>query len=252
MEEKTYSFPAIRTSIEEIIKDHGLIASQMLFTEIFGAIGVISAVINKNRQIVYANNAFLDFLGVNSHQPVLGKRIGEVISCIHSGEEPSGCGTSNSCNYCGAVNAIVESQARNQKAVRETTISSVIDGQQKSLDFKITSTPILLASQDFYLISLQDISHERRLASLEKIFFHDLLNIASGLNGLLTIIKDGVAPDETNELIRKSEEASSDHYRGNYALQAAESSRRRRYPCECRDSKFSRIAGFCYQTNELA
>jgi nitrogen-specific signal transduction histidine kinase len=209
MEEKTYSVPTIRTSIEKILNDHDFVASQKLFTDVFGAIAGISAIINKSRQIVYANSDFLEFLGVKSLEAVLGRRTGEAVSCIHSGEELSGCGTSQACMYCGAVNAIVESQVTNQKSVRETSISSVIDGQQKSWDFKITSTPVNLGNNEFYVLSLQDISYEKRLVSLEKIFFHDLLNIASGLNGLLKIIKDGVAPEETQELIQKSEEASN-------------------------------------------
>jgi K+-sensing histidine kinase KdpD len=208
MESQTQFIPALRTSIEEILNEHDLFASQKLFTEIFGAIAGISAVINKNRQIIYANNTFLEFLGIKTLEPVLGKRTGEIVSCVHSGEEITGCGTSQACKYCGAVNAIVESQVTNIKSVRETSISSVIDGQQKSWDLKITSTPFILAKREFYLLSLQDISYERRLATLEKIFFHDLLNIASGLNGLLTIIKDGIDPEETDELINKSEEAS--------------------------------------------
>jgi K+-sensing histidine kinase KdpD len=208
MEEKTFIVPALRSSMEEILNEHDLIASQKLFTEIFGAMGGVSAVVNKNRQIVYANTAFLEFLGVKSLEPVLGRRTGEVVSCMHSGEELSGCGTSSSCKYCGAVNAIFESQETNHKSVRETSISSVIDGQQKSWDLKITSTPVKLSNHDFYVLSLQDISYEKRLAALERIFFHDLLNIVSGLNGLLTIIKDGIAPEETLELISKSEEIS--------------------------------------------
>jgi nitrogen-specific signal transduction histidine kinase len=208
MEEKAYFVPAIKTSTEELLNENDLIASQKLFTEIFGAIAGISAVINKNRQIVYANDAFLEFLGVKTLEPVLGKRTGEMVSCIHSGEELSECGTSLNCNYCGAVNAIFESQRTNHKSVRETSISSLIDGQQKSWDLKITSTPITLSNHEFYVLSLQDISYEKRLAALEKIFFHDLLNIASGLNGLLTIIKDGIDPEETSDLINLSEEAS--------------------------------------------
>ena len=210
MEEKTFSIPALRSSVEEILNDHDLIASQKLFTEIFGSIAGIAAVINIKRQIVYANDTFLEFLGIQSLEPVLGKRTGEVISCINSEAGSSGCGSSAACNYCGAVNAIFQSQETNHKAVRETSISSVVDGEMKSWDLKITSTPITLAGQEFYILSLQDISFQKRLAALEKIFFHDLLNIASGLNGLLTIIKEGIDPEETHNLITKSEEVSRD------------------------------------------
>lgn len=210
MEEKTQIVSSIRNSIEDILNEHDLIASQKLFAEIFGAIAGISAVINKNRQIVYANDAFLDFMGIKTLEPVLGKRTGEMISCIHSGDDFSSCGTSEACRHCGSVNAILESQETNNKTERETSISSFIDGLQKSWDLKVTSTPIVLANQEFYVLSIQDISYEKRLTALERIFFHDLLNIASGLNGLLTLMKHGIDPEETSDLINKSEEASRD------------------------------------------
>jgi len=210
MEEEPQLVPAVRNSIADILDQHDLIASQKLFSEIFGAISGISAVINRNRQIVYANGPFLEFLGIKSLEPVLGRRAGEVISCVRSEDGLSGCGTSVACRYCGAVKAILESQETNNKSVKETSISSVVDGLHKSWDLKVTSTPITFAGQTYYVLSLQDISYEKRLAALEKIFFHDLLNIASGLNGLLTLIKEGIDPDEIQDLINKSEEASRD------------------------------------------
>jgi hypothetical protein len=210
MEDKPQLAPALRNPIADILDQHDLIASQELFSEIFGAIAGISAVVNKNRQIVYANEPFLEFLGIKSLEPVLGRRTGEVISCVQADDGLSGCGTSVACRYCGAVKAILESQETNHKSVRETSISTLVDGHNKSWDLKVTSTPIKLSGEEYYVLSLQDISYEKRLAALEKIFFHDLLNIASGLNGLLTLIKEGIDPDEIHELVNKSEEASRD------------------------------------------
>jgi signal transduction histidine kinase len=134
--------------------------------------------------------------------------VGEAVSCIHAGEEPSGCGTSELCKYCGAVNAIIESQKTSQKSVKETSISSESDGHLTSLDLNVTSTPILLANHVFYVLSLQDISNEKQLLALERVFLHDLLNTAGGLNGLLNILKMGTDPEEERDLIDKSEEAS--------------------------------------------
>ena len=188
--------------------DSDIIASQKLFSEIFGSMNSISAILNKNRKIVYSNNAFLDFLGLKTLEPILGKRHGDVVSCIHAGEGLSGCGTSVSCRYCGAVSTILESQITNQKSDREASVSSMIDGQLKSWDLKITTTPITIADRGFYILTIQDISKEKRLMALERIFLHDLLNTASGLNGLLTILKDGTNAEEAHDLITSSEEAS--------------------------------------------
>jgi len=147
-------------------------------------------------------------LGLESIESVLGKRPGEVISCIHATDEKGGCGTSASCEYCGAVNSILESQKTGLKSSRETRITTKVDGKMKSLDLNISSTPILLAGQRFYAMIFQDISDEKRRTALERIFFHDLLNSAGGLNGLLSILKEGTKPEESKELINLSEEAS--------------------------------------------
>lgn len=133
---------------------------------------------------------------------------GEVISCIHASEEPGGCGTSMSCAYCGAVNAILESQNTGTKSTKETRITTFADGKLKSLDLNVTSTPVTLGGQIFYALTFEDISDKKRRDALERIFFHDLLNSAGGLYGLLSLLKEGTAPDSERELIDLSEEAS--------------------------------------------
>ncbi len=80
MEEKTHFAPAVRTTAEQILKDYELVGSQKFFTELFGAMPGIGAVIDKNRQIVYTNDELLSWLGISSLEPILGKRPGEVIS----------------------------------------------------------------------------------------------------------------------------------------------------------------------------
>jgi K+-sensing histidine kinase KdpD len=210
MEEKTHFAPALRSTTDQILKEHEFVASLKLFGEIFGAMSGISAVIDNNRQIVYANSDLLSLLGLETLDSILGKRPGEVVSCIHSGEEPSGCGTSVACTYCGAVNAILESQKTGLKSKKECRISTAVDGKLISWNLNVTSSPITLSGNQYYIFTIQDISHEKRRSALERIFFHDLLNSASGLNGLLTILKEGSTPEETPELINLSEEASRD------------------------------------------
>jgi signal transduction histidine kinase len=207
-EEKTYFASAIRSTLEELNKESELIGSQKFFHEIFGTFSGTAAVIDKNRQIVYANDELLAFLGFSSMEFVLGKRPGEAVSCTNSSTEPEGCGTSEACRYCGTVNAIIESQKTGIKSLRETHITSNAEGKQRSLDLTVTSTPISIAGQTFYVLILKDISDEKRRLALERIFFHDILNSAGGLNGLLALLKEETDPDEVRKIINLSEEAS--------------------------------------------
>ncbi|MFH0843304.1 MAG: HAMP domain-containing sensor histidine kinase [Bacteroidota bacterium] len=210
MEEKTHFAPARRSTNQEVLEKHDLIASLKQFNEIYGAISGITAIIDKNRQVVFSNDDFLKLLGLESVEPVLGKRPGEIVSCIHSDEEPFGCGTAQACTYCGAVNAIMESQLSGKKSTKECRISAGGEGKLLSWDLNVTSTPIVLAGETFYVLTIQDISNEKRKSALERIFFHDILNSAGGLSGLLTILKEGTDPEEAKDIINLSEEASRD------------------------------------------
>jgi len=225
-EEQTQFAPAKRSTANEIIQENKQVGSQEFFTKVFSAMTGIWAVMDKNRQIVYANDELISLMGIKSLDLILGKRPGEVLSCLHSAEEPSGCGTSRSCAYCGAVNTILESQRTGMRSVSETNISSMVDGKHKSWDLNVICTPISFNGDTFYVLILQDISGEKRRLALERIFFHDLLNSIGGLSGLLTILKNETDPDEIHELINLSEDISrniTDEIMSQREIRAAES-----------------------------
>lgn len=75
--------PALRLTSEQILGEQELILSQEFFNEIFGSIAGIGAVINIHRQIIYVNNDFLDMLGLDGIDSILGTTPGEVLSCAH-------------------------------------------------------------------------------------------------------------------------------------------------------------------------
>jgi nitrogen-specific signal transduction histidine kinase len=210
MEQETHYASPERSSLQDINEANKLLATDISFLNILGAVSGITAILDENRQIVYANNELLDLLGISSIESVLGKRPGEAVSCIHSGENKYGCGTSEACKVCGAVNSILESQRSGQKSTRETRITSFEGENLLSWDLKVTSSPIKIKDHVFYFLTIQDISNEKKRENLEKIFFHDILNSAGGLNGLLQLLKDGVDPGQEREIINLSEEASRD------------------------------------------
>lgn len=208
MSDVTYFASAERSSEEEITRKNKVISSLERFSEIFNSITGIGAVLDKNRQVVYANENFVKSFGFSSMESLLGKRPGEAISCIHSEENRYGCGTSEACSVCGAVNAVLECQATGLRTSRETRITTSVNGQNISLDLKVTSDRLKISDEDFYMVMLEDISNEKRRITLERIFFHDILNIAGSLNGLLTILKEGTDPEEARSIIGISEETS--------------------------------------------
>ena len=210
METRSHFAKPDRSSEEEIRSDFDILESEKIFLDVFGTSSGIAAILDKNRQIVYGNNELLDLLGIKSMDLILGKRPGEAVSCLHSDETQFGCGTSAACSVCGAVNAILTSQQTGEKTVRDTRITTSAGGGIRSFDLKVTSSPLQIHGRQYYVFTLQDISNEKRMENLEKIFLHDLLNTAGSLNGLLTMLKTETDPNEERSLIDMSEEASRD------------------------------------------
>jgi signal transduction histidine kinase len=208
MNPDTYFASPERSSDPDINSGNALLAEEKSILDVLGAISGIAAILNQNRQIVYANEEFIGFTGLVSLENILGKRPGEAISCIHSENEMAGCGTSKACSVCGAVNAILESQRLGSRTERETGITTISDGKIKSWDLRVTSAPVVIREMTFYVFAVQDISNEKRRQNLERTFFHDILNSAGNLNGLLSLLKEGADPLETRELINISEEVS--------------------------------------------
>ena len=149
-----------------------------------------SAKRSRKTDLVFFNQALLDFLGLdNEDDTILGLRPGEVLHCIHAFETKGGCGTTVFCRECGAANAILTSQ-KGKKDVRECRISQEQNHMIEALDLRVFASPFEFNSHEFTIFAILNISDEKRRKALEKIFFHDILNIASGLRGFIELLQE--------------------------------------------------------------
>jgi len=182
-----------------------------LFTEIFNAIDSVACVINKQRQVVYVNKSFSKSFNVPGFNAILGKRPGEIIGCIHANEEKAGCGTSSSCSFCGAVQAVLESQQSGRTVTRESriTMKSETGGDILGADVLVTATPFHHGENVYSILTLKDISSEKRKSILEKLFFHDITNTIGGLNGLLKMLSQMPDKNDGARLIEISERSTA-------------------------------------------
>jgi hypothetical protein len=199
-----------RSDADEIRREMELITSYEFYAELFNSVASIAAIINKNRQIIFTNQAYLDMLGLDSIESLLGKRPGETISCIHAIEGEFGCGTVEACRYCGAIQAVLECGKLGKSVTKETRIRSLLDGKSVSYDLAVTAVPLGFKGYDFTVITLRDISGEKRKKGLERIFFHDLANSVGGINGLLKLLKSFPDKNAAPDLLDLSVQASGD------------------------------------------
>ncbi len=199
-----------RSEPEEIIDDYLLFKVNPLISEILEGFPEFVVVLNRNRQIVAFNNKAYDAFNVKVPEQILGKRIGEALNCIHTNLMPGGCGTASFCRECGAGKAVKLTRETNSKQEEECKITALRTGKEISYEFSVFTQPIRFKNNSYTLFSVKDISSEKRKEALERIFFHDILNTSSAINGLAQLlIKEKESEEKehlTNSLVVSSEQ----------------------------------------------
>lgn len=154
-------------------------------TSVFDAIPNLLLILNRHRQIVYANRHARQIAQATSRDLVCGLRPGELLDCENAPKGCHGCGTAEECSVCGAAGAIGQAE-QHCDSLRECHLIQRHTG--KPFDFRVSSTPLDLDGQHFILLSLTDITAETWHRQLERVFFHDLLNTAGALREFAKIL----------------------------------------------------------------
>lgn len=199
--EKTFFASAEKSSPEELKRQKSVVDVVPYLKELFAAFPHTTLLINAQRQIVLANEYLLNAIGVKSADVILGLRPGELFGCVNVAHAPSGCGTADACRYCGAVQAVLASMKSKKSVTQEARITVSRDGKEESLDVLVTSSPIEISGfEPFAIVTISDISGEKRRKALERIFFHDVINTASSVRGFLQCLQDSRDVVEAREL----------------------------------------------------
>lgn len=193
----TWFAPAGRVSCETLQQECGKIAKSELIATLLDAMPDFLLVLNDHRQIVTVNQRLLKAFDVENPEELMGLRPGEAVSCIHFKDGPDGCGTAKNCAVCGAVIAILASQATGLPQQRECQM--MLGSDCTALDLDVLATPVVIEGEHFTVLSLRDISSEKRRYVMERVFFHDILNNAGGIRGLAALLQEGCSPATEEE-----------------------------------------------------
>lgn len=182
--ESTYFAPAGRVRYKQLADQMRRTLEDPCVKTVLESVSGFVMILNRERQVVAANQELLDALGRREEGCVVGLRPGEVFNCIHFTEGPDGCGTSRHCRACGAVLAILASQNSDAPATEECRLSAFRDGRVVALEMRVRATPLQIADEQFTIFVLQDISALKRREVLERTFLDDFLGMVGGIVGL--------------------------------------------------------------------
>ena len=189
------------TSKESIQNDLNFVETLKNMKEIINALTDIAVILNKDRKIIFINNAFLDFLKIKSIEEVLGFKLGEAINCINSQPDELVCGTMDSCRFCDSFSTITEAQQNNLTVTKEAKFVLRRNNHDRSFDFLVSAIPLTFHRRQYIILSLKDISWEKKHKSLERVFFHDILNTAGNVQNIVEIMKDIDDPEKFRDYL---------------------------------------------------
>ncbi len=192
----TYFASAKRTERRKFKNQITTISHNPLMDSLLKTSAGLLVILNEDRQIVSINHAFLDALGIEDIEDVLGCRLGETLHCIHAFERPNGCGTTQHCRTCGAAIAMMTAINDNQIEEQVCAILSDKEGNFDDTCLLIKAAPIVLDNNRWILVYAQDITQQHFWTNLERIFFHDISNILTAVYGNIQLLEAGLSENE--------------------------------------------------------
>jgi nitrogen-specific signal transduction histidine kinase len=198
--------PSVSSSGTEWDREHSLIREAEYIEPSLNAIPDPVLILNSDRRIVFANQAAHSYFGA-AEEGLHGLRAGDFLRCEVADSAPTGCGSGEPCRACGGFLATMAAM-EGRTATEECRISRCRAQQRDSLDLRVHCRPFRVGGERFVTYVLTDISAQKRRDVLERIFLHDILNLAGGVAGMTSLLAEDQIPLESviQELHSTSEE----------------------------------------------
>lgn len=184
-----------RLPLADILAQHEEIAGSINL-DLLNTVPSIMFIVNEYRQIVHANSALIGFLGMESLEGILGVRPGELLKCIHA-HDAEDCGTADACRHCGALRAVLGSYSGETTTV-EGHILTKLGGMINALNLDVHAVPMTIAGKPYTVVHIKDISVEKAKETMDRLFYHDLLNALQGIVGVSEQLSEEV-PEHLRE-----------------------------------------------------
>ena len=158
-----------------------------LLRQVLDAMPNIVAVMNDERRVVFANKSLLQLLGMGDVNGIIGMRPGEALCCTHAEAAPDGCGSGEACAGCGLM--LASQLALGGEACTRDALIPRREGLDE-LDLRIAATPLTVGEEQFTVLAVTDVGHEKRRDVLQRAFIEQVLGSAGRIQGFADMLRD--------------------------------------------------------------
>jgi CheY-like chemotaxis protein/two-component sensor histidine kinase len=163
--------------------------------------------VNEELDVIMVNSAMAHFIG-DEAPIIVGKRMGEAVHCVHSYEEPEGCGYALLCKQC-AIRKALESTFKTEVGIKNAEVEQdELRGMTKCrFNLRVTTAPLVILGKRMVAVYIEDVTEQKRMQTailmankklnlLGTVTRHDTVNQLSVLMGNLEIasMKDPKSP----------------------------------------------------------
>jgi len=187
--------PGKRAGTEEIQAQAQILDAIPPLQRILNALPTMALVLNRERQVVLANQRLIEFAGATGLDELCGFRPGEILRCIHATETSAGCGSTEHCTVCGALQAIVTAQF----GVTQTQVCRLLrhtPAGEEPLELEISACPVEVGGNQFLIVCASDIGGHLRREWLENWVLPEAVELALEMEVLAaTLSAPGMQPE---------------------------------------------------------
>ena len=146
-----------RKQSEQVIRDH-----EEELTAIYDNVPLVMLLVDGERRVCKANKFAGQFAGA-SPADLIGQRSGEGLNCVHSLDDPRGCGFGPDCRNCAVRLAILDTvtTGRSHRQV-EATLSVKTAAGTQDVAILLSTTRLDIQGHPRVLVTMQDISERKR------------------------------------------------------------------------------------------
>lgn len=158
--------------------------------DLFAAVPSPLLLLDGNLRIVLASAGAHELGQGRDGAALIGLLPGEALGCTRAAQSIEGCTRDPGCTACGANRTLARGLAEGE-ARGEWQVSLSINDCVETREFEVHVRRLAcMFPEPLWVASLRDVGEERRKEALQRLFFHDVLNVTGGIRGLAQLIPE--------------------------------------------------------------
>jgi len=196
--------------------------------KILDAFPLPTALLDRHEKVITVNLKFLKLFLYPCGDHLTGKMPEEIFTCINAVNTIRNNQMADRCQNCGTSLSLKDNVVICQKFTENCNLTFADKNRpiEDLPNLKVTTSSFTYNGEQYYLFTINDISNNIRRRLLEKVFFHDILNKAGNILGILETInyveRKSQESEELFELLRSTSQDLFDEIKFQRDLTAAE------------------------------